>query len=423
MIKEFDSIIGYTEEKSELERICDIMRDPEKYRKLGVTTPRGILIEGDPGLGKTLMAKCFIKASGRKTFTCRKDRPDGDFVDEIKRIFEEAKKEAPSIVFLDDMDKFANEDFHHRNAEAFVTIQSCIDECRDHEVFVLATANELDCLPDSLLRAGRFDKILEIETPGYEDAVKIVRHYLSQKKYVSDVDVEEITSILNGRSCAELETVINEAGIYAGFAGKESIEMEDIVKACLRVIFSAPEADNCEKAYLDEVAYHEAGHAVVHEVLEPGTIYLISVATYSGDIGGVTSYSQDDNYYKDKKFMENRVKAVLGGRAASEIVFGKTDTGANSDLHRAFDLVTRFIDNYCTYGFSMFQNCNTGAGLNDRKDLAVSVEMERFYMETKRILIENRAFLDALAKELMEKKTLLKKDIERIRKGLSENAA
>ena len=418
----FDNVIGYEEEKFELERICDIMKNPEKYKKLGVTTPRGVLIEGEPGLGKTLMAKSFIKESGRKVFTCRKDKPNADFINEIRESFEKAKNEAPSIVFLDDIDKFANEDCHHRNAEEFVTIQSCIDDCKDYEVFVLATANETNCLPESLLRAGRFDKTLTIEAPKYKDAVKIVKYYLDKKNFMADVDVEEITKILSGRSCAELETVINEAGIYAGYAGKDVIEMDDMIKACLRIIFHAPEAIKSESAYLKEVAYHEAGHALIHELLEPGSINLVSIATYTGDIGGITSYYQDENYFKDKKFMENRVMCILGGRAATELVFGTTDTGANRDLHRAFDICERFIDNFCSFGFGMFEGCNSGNDLLNRKDMGVAIEMEHFYSETKHMIAENRELLDMIVAALMEKKTLLRKDIQEIKAAYKKAA-
>ena len=422
-MKEFDAIIGYEDEKLELERICDIMRNPEKYHKLGVKTPRGLLIDGVPGTGKTLMAKCLIKASGRKAFTIRKTMPNGDFVTEIKRVFDEAKASAPSIVFLDDMDKYANEDRIHINAEEFVTIQSCLDDCKDVEVFALATTNDTACIPDSLLRAGRFDKSIDVVPPKYKDAVKIIKFYLSQKNFVAELDVEEIAKILDGKSCAELETVINEAGVYAGFAGKDKIDMDDMIKACLRVIFDSPEAVNCEGDFVEEVAYHEAGHTVVHEILEPGTINLVSVASYNGSIGGITSYFQDKNYFKSKKYMENRVTSILGGRSATELVYGTVDVGANSDLHRAFNIVERFVDNYCSFGFDTFEGSNSGPDLLNRKDLAMAREMEKYSRESKRILIENREFLDAVAKALVEKKTLRHKDIVAIKEKLVKEAA
>ena len=172
--KAFQPVIGYESIKRELYRICDIMLNRSFYEKLGVSVPRGLLLSGAPGLGKTLMANCFINASGRKTFVCRKDKPDGDFVNHIKSIFEKAVENAPSIVFLDDMDKFANGDEYHRNSEEFVTVQSCIDDTKGKDVFVLATINDRDSIPSSLLRAGRFDNRIEVEAHVGEDAEKIV---------------------------------------------------------------------------------------------------------------------------------------------------------------------------------------------------------------------------------------------------------
>lgn len=418
-MKEFDRIIGYAEKKLELERICDIMRNPEKYQKLGVETPVGMLIYGDPGLGKTLMAECFVEASGRKTFTCRKDKPSGDFVNEIKKTFVEAKAAAPSIVYLDDMDKFANDDLQHRNSDAFVTIQSCIDDARGKGVFVLATANEHYCIPDSLLRVGRFDRIIKIGAPEHDDAVKIIEYYLSKKKYVSGIDVEEITRIMNHRSCAELESVINEAGIAAGFAGKDSIEMDDIVNACLRVIFSAPEMIQTTGDSLKDIAYHEAGHVVCGELLEPGSVTLVSVTAHPGSEGGITSYFRDPHVPRSKECTEKHIIRGLGGRAATEIVFGRIDVGADHDLDKVFSMEENLVDNYCSYGFGMYERHNSGNEVVNRKEAAMALELERFYLETKRILIENREFLDKIAAALIEKKTLLRRDIEEIRRTCS----
>lgn len=414
-MKEFDRIIGYAEEKLELERVCDIMRNPEKYRKLGVETPMGMLIYGDPGLGKTLMAECFLEAGGRKVFTCRKDKPSGDFVNEIKKTFVDAKAAAPSIVYLDDMDKFANDDPKHKNSDAFVTIQSCIDDVRGKGVFVMATANEYFCIPDSLLRVGRFDRIIKIGAPEHDDAVKIIEYYLSKKKYVSGVDVEEITRIMNRRSCAELESVINEAGIAAGFEGKESIEMEDIVRACLKVLFEAPEMIKTTGDLLRDIAYHEAGHVVCGELLEPGCVTLVSVAAHTGNIGGITAYYSDKVESDSKELTEKEIMKDLGGRAAAEIVSGKTDAGADYDLHKAFRKTEELVEKYCTYGFWMYERHNSGNEVIDRKEAAMALELERIYKETKRMMIENREFLDKIAAALIEKKTLLRKDIGEIR--------
>ncbi len=415
--KEFESVIGYKSIKNEMIKIADIMRNIELYSKLGVSVPNGLLLSGEPGIGKTLMATCFIKASGRKAFTCRKDKPDGDFVNHIKSIFDKAVKEAPSIVFLDDLDKFANGDKYHRNSEEFVTVQSCIDDVKGKNVFVLATINDEDSIPGSLLRAGRFDNRIEVEAPRGEDAEKIVDHYIKSKKFVAGVDVKTITKLLNGASCAELETVINQAGVYAGFLRKDKIEMDDIVKACLRIIHKAPEKEQSHSPeILKAVAYHEAGHAVVAEVLEPGSVNFVSVRSHGGDAGGFTNYYQPEEYWIRKEHMENRVTCLLGGKASTEICFGETDVGANSDLHRAFDICLRFVDDYCSNGFDRWiQDGNTAQSVSERRDMQMAIEMENFYKKAKKILILNREFLDKLAQALMNKDVLTSVEIQAIK--------
>jgi cell division protease FtsH len=415
--KEFSPVIGYKSIKNEMIKICDIMRNSEFYSKLGVSVPNGLLLSGEPGLGKTLMANCFIKASGRRAYTCRKDKPDGDFVNHIKSIFNEAVKNAPSIVFLDDMDKFANGDEYHKNSEEFVTVQSCIDDTKNKDVFVLATINDEDAIPNSLLRAGRFDNRITVVAPKGQDAEKIVAHYIQKKNFVSDVDVKTITKLLNGASCAELETVINQAGVYAGFLRKEKIEMDDIVKACLRIIHKAPEKEHAHSPeILKAVAYHEAGHAVVAEVLEPGSVNFVSVRSHGGSTGGFTNYYQPEEYWIKKQYMENRVTVILGGKAATEICFGETDVGANNDLHRAFDIVERFVDDYCSNGFDRWiQNHNPSQGLLERQSAQISFEMENFYKKAKKILTLNREFLDKLATALINKDILTSVEIESIK--------
>ena len=415
--KAFEPVIGYEAIKKEMVKICDIMRNSEFYSKLGVSVPNGLLLSGDPGLGKTLMANCFIKATGRKAFICRKDKPDGDFVKHIKATFNEAVKNAPSIVFLDDMCKFANGDRHHRNSEEFVTVQSCIDEVKGKGVFVLATINDEDAIPESLLRAGRFDNRIEVRFPRGEDAEKIVDHYIKRKNFVSDVDVKTITRLLDGASCAELETVINHAGLIAGFARKDKIETDDIVKACLRIIHKAPEKEQAHSPeVLKAVAYHEAGHAVVAEVLEPGSVNFVSVRSHDGSTGGFTNYYQPEEYWVKKKYMENRVTVILGGKAATEICFGETDVGANNDLHRAFDIVERFVDDYCSNSFDRWvQGMTHSSSVLERRDMQLAIEMENFYKKAKKILIDNREFLDKLATALINKDILTSVEIEQIK--------
>jgi len=222
--KVFDSIIGYAEVKLELMRILDQLWYPEKYTALGVTDTHGLLLHGAPGVGKSTFAMGFLAASGRKTFICRKDKTNGDFVEEIVQTFDKAMEAAPSVILLDDLDKFANGDRRRRDTDEFVTVQTCIDRVKDKQVFVVATANDIEKLADSLTRAGRFDNVLKLECPRGKDAQDIVAHYLSKKAFVADMDVRRIGRLLNGRSCAELER-------NASMEAKPRVEVECAVYA------------------------------------------------------------------------------------------------------------------------------------------------------------------------------------------------
>lgn len=416
--KEFEEIIGYDYIKKELYRICDIMQNEEVYRNLGVSIPNGIMLDGKPGMGKTLMAKCLINASGRTAFICRKNKPNGDFVNTIKQTFEDAKNKAPSIILLDDLDKFANEDEKHLDAEEYVTVQACMDEVKEYNVFVIATTNNLEKLPKSLKRAGRFDCIIKIDPPCSEDAQKIVAHYIAGKKFVADVDFQTITRLLNGASCAELETVINAAGIYAGYDRKEKIDTEDIIKACMRIIYNEPEFSKPHsKKALKKIAYHEAGHVVVADLLSPNSVNFVSVRRHGGTIGGFTSYYQDEDYWLDIEEMKNRIKAILGGKAATEMAFGVVDTGANSDIRRAFDIAERLVDDYCAYSFDSWEkSMNASLAVVERKEMRMYGEIERAYNTVKKLLSENRGYLDSIAKALMEKEILTSTDIAEIKR-------
>ncbi|MBR5177530.1 MAG: AAA family ATPase [Lachnospiraceae bacterium] len=418
----FDKVIGYADIKAELIRFCDVLKNLDRYKKLGVTLPRGILLCGEPGIGKTLMANCFIQESGCKAYLIRKDKPDGDFVNEICNVFENAKKESNVIVFLDDLDKFANEDQYHKDAEEYVAVQSCIDDCKNSGVFVLATANDRDCLPSSLTRAGRFDKVIEMQSPEGEDSKRIIEYYLSQKQVLGDIDAEEISRLMKGHSCAELEMVINEAGIYAGYDQREKIEQKDILKACMRMIFASPETiEENNSSYLRNIAIHEAGHVVVSEILEPGSVSLVSVCRYSGAREGVSVIQRPENFNISHRAQENEVMIKLGGKAATEVVYGLVDLGCSSDIHRAYSIIAQVVENCCLYGFDTIAGSKftTSGYVLEKKDRTIAQEMERYYRQAKQIIAENRELLDTLTRELMEKKTLTYREIKIIREKVS----
>ena len=417
-LKEFSKVIGYEDVKIELERIVDQIRNKEKYEKLGVNLTRGLLLHGKPGLGKTLMAKCFIKACNIPTFYVRKEKTNGDFVKYIVDTFEKAKEKTPSIVFLDDLDKFANNDMNHLNADEFVTIQSCIDDCKDYDVFVLATTNDKRSIPESLLRHGRIDKLINFTAPSNEDAVKIVDYYLKKKK-CKGINSKDIALLLSGASCATLETVINEAGVYVGFENRDHVEMKDLLRSFMRVAYNAPETIKKRDGKYDiYTAYHEAGHALVGELLEKGSINLLTIKKYNrSGIRGFAGFIQNDDYFYDVNFMKNRVISLLAGKAATELVFGVCDPGTDSDITRAFSITSRFVDDYCGNGFTFWEGEAFHAGgdssnnLKSRKEIAIQLKMEEFYQQAKKLLIDNRDKLDKLAKALVKKDILVSSDI------------
>ena len=411
----FNSIIGYIEVINELARILDQLNNPELYASLGVTEPHGLLLHGAPGVGKSTFAMDFLKATGRNTYICRKDKTNGDFVEQIVEVFNKAAETTPSIILLDDLDKFANGDRRRRDTDEFVAVQTCIDRVKDLQVFVVATANDIAKLPESLTRAGRFDNILELSSPKGQDAQDIIAHYLARKPFVADMDIKRIARLLDGRSCAELETLVNEAGSYAAFDGRKQVEMKDMIKAILRLIFEAPESFRKDLRALPYVACHEAGHALVAELLEPDSVDLVTVLNHNSHAAGITSITRDDCYFYSKSLMENRVMYLLAGKAATEVIYGEVDTGSNSDLHRAFDIVHRFVDHYCSYGFSQFViESNSSNEVLDRRDSRIAAEMDHYYSKTKQLLIENKEKLELLTERLIKEKTLLGDQVQQV---------
>ena len=430
----FEKVIGYEDIKEELSQITDILQHKEHYEKLGVTQPIGLLLHGVPGVGKTLMARSLAEASGRKVFYCRKDEPNEDFIHTLKDVFSRAVNEAPSVIVLDDMDKYTDADRYNQDAEEYVTIQSCIDDIKDKNVFVIATANSLYSFPRSLLRAGRFDRIIRVDVPHGKDAESIVAHYIRGKAFVDDIDARTIARIMDGRSCAELEKVINEAGIFAGYQRSESITMEHFMEACMRTVFHAPSSslpdqDGNDLAILDEplmnfcdensmlskIIYHEAGHAVISEILCPGSVTLVSSYCKGGDEGGFTSCYHDesiDNY----RWIESRILCSLGGMAAVEQHFGVTGIGAASDLDQAFEYVQTLVTSECVCGFSLHsQTPRVSADLKSRQEQAVASEVERYYRKAKQILAANDSFFRAIVHAVEEKKLLTAPEIKKIR--------
>ena len=412
----FNNIIGYTDVKMALKRIVDILNNQDKYKKLGCQMPNGLLLYGNPGTGKTSISKEFLNCCNRKSFIVRKNKSDGEFINNLNKVFKEAEKCKPSIILLDDLDKFSEND-NKNNKEEYVVVQSLIDEMKDKDIFIIATVNDEKVLPRSLLRSGRFDIQLKIKEPNDKDSFEIIKYYLSTKKISKDVNIKNISYILSGSSCADLEKVCNQAGIYAGFKNKKEIHMEDLLRASLEYIYDTNiENMNNEDKYTINVAYHEAGHALIGELLEPNSVQFITTIKTNSDTKGMTKYCNNDNYWDDICFMKNRIKTLLAGKASTEIVFNTCDVGCNSDLRRTYDIARRLVDNYCMLGFnSWISGYNeTSQKVKQSKDDKTNELINNYYHEVKELLIKNRQMLDALAKELQDKKILFQNEIEYI---------
>lgn len=417
-MEHFEKIIGYDEIKQELEIYLDMMKCLDKYAKLGVRLPRGIMFEGFPGLGKTLMAESFIKASGWRCYTCRKHNKEGVFLTELTDVFRTAAEHEPAIVFLDDMDKFSNEDKSKCDTDTYVTIQTEMDNVREKNILVVATVNDRFKLPQSLIRAGRIEKCLEFKIPDAETTKNIVKYYLSKKSTVEDMDVCEIAGLLGGGTCADLEEVLNDAASHAAFQNKEKITMDDIIKACLRKKHIEPEGIiDTENSYVKRVAYHEAAHALVAEKLGQGEVCLVALGRRNGYICGKTSLCEDKWAFHSARMLRNRIKIDLAGRAAIEMVFGGTDMGTKKDYFSAYETAKELVCRYGLYGLGLISPVGRSDLSEQRlhqQEQAVSAELERNYEETKRLLGEYRETLDKVAQKLLQKKILLKKDIEEL---------
>ena len=412
----FDKVIGYKSIKRELLQICDMIRNRAIYEEIGARLPHGLLLYGDPGLGKSLLAKCFMEESGLNTVTVRRDKGGDAFIDSITQAFAKAKEEAPTIVFLDDMDKFANEDCSHSDAPEYVAVQAGIDDVKETDVFVIATANDINKLPDSLRRSGRFDRKIGVQPPTAAEAEAIIAYYLKGRKVSDSVNMKDLAKMMSYHSCAELETLLNEAAILAAFSRRDSIQMEDLVSAVLKQQYDALEDIPCvSDEILKKVALHEAGHLVVCETLCPGSVGFASLLpSRENRCGGFvhTCITVPDSC---------EALVALASKAAVEMRYaGQIAEGCSRDIKRAINCIREAAAKEGTLGFFLLDvESNSSSpmfeSLSTRSEAAVQVELERCYNRAKSILYKNEAFLEKITEAFIEKKTLLYSDIQRIR--------
>ena len=419
-MSKFDKIIGYDAIKNELLQICDMLKNREIYDKFGAKLPHGILLCGDPGLGKSLMAECFIEECNIKAYTIRKNIGHNDFIGYITETFSEAKKNAPCIILLDDMDKFANEDDRHCDAEEYVAVQAGIDDVKHSDVFVIATVNQWYKLPDSLIRPGRFDKRIEFNCPTDKEAEKIIKHYLDGKKLADNVNIADLTKMFTYSSCSELETIMNDAAINAAFCRKDKIEMNDLVNSVLRMQYDSP--DNFTKKSKDELkrtALHEAGHIVVSEVFCPGSIGLVSIRSSGRDsLGGFV------HRCKEFERRPHHIIVSLAGKAAVELYYSDScASGCQRDIAQAAHEIRAAITASGVSGLELINVSYRGSDFSESYKASVEsvihAELERYIRIARDIILKNRDFLEKITETLLEKETLIYSDIQKIKESVN----
>ena len=417
MENKFESIKGYKVIKDELNLFIDIFGNSKKYKEIGVYTPRGVMFVGVPGTGKTTMAMALINASNRKSYVIKKCYSNKEFINKIKNTFEQARENAPSIVLLDDFDKFSNTGTSNKNSDEFVCVQTEIDKCKDYEVFVIATVNKINSLPSSLLRTGRFDKILNISTPNLLDSREIIKYYLSKKKNIGNVDFDLIASMMKGKSCSDLKTIVNEAGIIAAYNNKLTIDTEDVIKAFLKIVFKSYKGnEGYSETFRRQISYHEAGHVLLAELFYDGSVDFVSTLYCSDDKYAVTSLNVNYLCYNEEVYKRS-IMISLGGKAAVEVMTGIIDTMCSGDLEEAFKKASSFVDFNGGMGFDKCYWYTDGERMRDEKATVVSNLLDELYLQAKKKLIQYRDVLEQIVNLLMSKDFVLGSEIRNLIKG------
>ena len=358
----FDQVAGADEEKEELQEIVEFLRDPDKYLQLGAHIPKGVLLVGPPGTGKTLLAKsvageadvAFLSISG------------SDFVEmyvgvgasRVCDLFEQAKKQSPAIVFIDEIDAVGRQrgsGLGGGHDEREQTLNQLLVEMdgftANSGVVVLAATNRVDILDPALLRPGRFDRQVYVGLPDIKGREEILKVHARNKPLAEDVDLAEIARGTAGFTGADLENLLNEAALLSGRRNEPVIRQKTIQESIIKVI-AGPEKHSrvIPEQERKLTAFHEAGHAVVmHDLPGQDPVHQITIVP-RGQAGGMTiSLPEEDRSYLSKRYMEDEIVALLGGRAAEELMLGDISTGASNDLQRATTIARKMVG---TYGMS-----------------------------------------------------------------------
>ena len=431
----FKDVAGLDEEKEELIEIVDFLKTPEKFTKMGAKIPKGVLLYGKPGTGKTLIAKAiageanvpFISMSGFEFV----EMFVGLGASRVRKLFEKARKLAPCIVFIDEIDaigarRTGNSGGESENNQTLNQLLVEMDGFSSEEtIIVLAATNRPEMLDKALLRPGRFDRQITIPSPDIRGRLEILKIHAKDKKISDNVNLESIAEDTAGFTGAELANILNEAAIIATINKHEEIENDDIEEAVKKVTVGL---EKKERVISDKdkklTAYHEAGHAVVGRYLPTqSNVKEVSIIP-RGVAGGYTMYKSDeDKYYISKTEMQERLTALLGGRAAEKLVLNDISTGASNDIEVATNIARDMVTKYGMSdvlgpidfkGKEPYEMQLFGENIGDKIGQEVKLLIDSAYERAQQLLVKHRDKLEIIAQTLLEKEKINETEFNKI---------
>ena len=438
-----DSVAGLKEEKEDLEEIVEFLKEPGKFTGVGARIPKGVLLEGPPGTGKTLLAKAVAGEANVPFFSIS----GSDFVEmfvgvgasRVRDLFEDAKKNAPCIVFIDEIDAVARRrgtgmgGGHDEREQTLNQLLVEMDGFGTNEgIIVMAATNRVDILDPAILRPGRFDRKVTVGVPDVGGREEILKVHAKNKPLGDDVDLKQIAQTTAGFTGADLENLLNEAAIQAAKENRAFLKQEDIQKSFIKIGIGAEKRSRIVSEKDKRItAYHEAGHAILFHVLpDVGPVYTVSIIpTGIGAAGYTMPLPEKDEMFMTKGRMLQDIKVSLGGRIAEEIIFDDITTGASSDIKKATQtarrMVTRYgmsdnigVINYDDDGDEVFIGRDLAHAksyseyITGEIDKEVKSIIDDCYKDAKRIILEHRDVLDACAKLLLEKEKINREEFE-----------
>ena len=440
----FEKVAGLREEKEDLEEIVDFLRSPEKYTRVGARIPKGVLLEGPPGTGKTLLAKAVSGEARVPFFTIS----GSDFVEmfvgvgasRVRDLFEEAKKNAPCIIFIDEIDAVARRrgtgmgGGHDEREQTLNQLLVEMDGFGVNEgIIVMAATNRVDILDPAILRPGRFDRKVVVGRPDVQGRFEILQIHAKGKPLGDDVDLMQIAQTTAGFSGADLENLLNEAAILSAKEGKAYLQQQDIRKAFVKIGIGAEKKSRVISDKEKKItAFHEAGHAILFHVLpDVGPVYSVSIIpTGSGAAGYTMPLPEKDEVFNTKGKMLQDITVALGGRVAEELIFDDITTGASQDIKQATAyakaMVTKFgmserlglidYDNDSDEVFIGRDFGRTSRGYGEQVASVIDSEVKRIidecYVKAKQILKENDKVLHDCAELLLQKEKITREEFE-----------